>query len=59
MMHWLVWLFDCLGIARDPSKRLASEDESERDLTRRLDALDATIGAQQRRKAKEDHDYVR
>ncbi len=25
----------------------------------RLDALDATIGAQQRRKAREDHDHVR
>ncbi len=59
MMHWLVWLFDYLGIARDPSRRLAIEDETERDLARRLTALEATIGAQQRRKAREDQDYVR
>jgi len=59
MMNWLVWLLDYLGIARDPSRRLAVEDEPERDLARRLAALDATIGAQQRRKAREDHDHVR
>ncbi len=58
MMHWLVWLLDSLGIARDPSRRLAVHDEPERDLARRLAALDATIGAQQRRKAKEEYDRV-
>ncbi len=59
MMNWFVWLFDRLGIARDPSRRLAINDERERELGRRLAALDATIGAQQRRKAQEEYDRVR
>ncbi len=58
MMHWFVWLFDRLGLARDPSNHLAIDDERERELGRRLAALDVTIMAQQRRKAREEYDRV-
>ncbi len=57
MMQWLVWILERAGLAEDPSRKRASEAGQERlrELERRVNVLDATIGAQQAQQTKERH----